>query len=130
SISKLLATASGVDVNRGDVITLTTLPFNTSTEKKLAEAVESAKQRELIMTMARLAALALGPLVIILLVWFILRKGRPRPVAAGAGLTVSTVDRNGALAAANGAGGLAGGESDDSLPEHRRAYELSAPKED
>ncbi|MBI3964356.1 MAG: flagellar M-ring protein FliF, partial [Chloroflexi bacterium] len=78
AVSKLVATAAGLDTNRGDVVTLTSLPFAPSPEKKIAEVAEAARQTEYTMSLARLAALVVGPVLIVGLILLTLRRGRPR----------------------------------------------------
>ena len=82
AISRLVATAAGLNTDRGDLVTLTSLPFNGVTELKPLEAAEQARQFETILSIARMVAMVLGPLMVALLVWMILRKGRPRSGSA------------------------------------------------
>jgi flagellar M-ring protein FliF len=107
AISRLVATAAGLNTERGDLVTLTSLPFNGADDLKPMEAAEQARQFETILSIARLVAMVLGPLMVALLIWMILRKGRPRPALqamqpalAGGPVAVSV----GALAGAEEAG--------------------------
>lgn len=81
AISRLVATAAGLNTDRGDVVTLTSLPFSGVSEKGPSEAVEQARQFEMMLSIARMVAMVLGPLLVMLMVWMILRKGRPRSQA-------------------------------------------------
>jgi flagellar M-ring protein FliF len=78
AISRLVATAAGLDTSRGDLVTLTSLPFSAA-DKKPAEIAEAARQREMSVSILRAVAMVLGPLMVVGLVGLILRRGR-RPV--------------------------------------------------
>jgi flagellar M-ring protein FliF len=79
-LSRLVATAAGLDTARGDVVTFTSLPF--SQTAPVGPELEGLRQREQVLQILRLAALVLGPLVVVALVWLILRRGRrPQPAA-------------------------------------------------
>lgn len=82
ALTKLVATAAGLDVNRGDVVTLTSLPFN-GLPAKPTEAAEQARQIELVLSIARLLAMVLGPLLVALVIWLALRRGKQSPDAEG-----------------------------------------------
>ena len=79
ALSRLVATAAGLDTNRGDLVTFTSLPF--SAQPPVSPELEALRQREQWLQMLRLGALILGPLVVVALVWLILRRGRSRQAA-------------------------------------------------
>ena len=79
AISKLVATAAGLDTNRGDLVTLTSLPFSAAGTVKPAEIAEQARQRETMLSLARMVAMVLGPLLVIGMIWMVLRRSRPKP---------------------------------------------------
>jgi flagellar M-ring protein FliF len=79
AISKLVATAAGLDTNRGDLVTLTSLPFNAAGTAKPADIAEQARQRETMLSLARMVAMVLGPLLVVGMIWMVLRRGRPKP---------------------------------------------------
>jgi flagellar M-ring protein FliF len=79
AISKLVATAAGLDTNRGDLVTLTSLPFSPAGTAKPAEIAEQARQREMMLSLARMVAMVLGPLLVVGMIWLVLRRNRPRP---------------------------------------------------
>ncbi|MCC7106571.1 MAG: hypothetical protein IT307_15640, partial [Chloroflexi bacterium] len=81
AISKLVATAAGLDVGRGDVVTLTSLPFSTKPQQPSASASEEARQREMLLSIARIVGMVVGPLIVVALVWLILR-GRRRQTSS------------------------------------------------
>src|SRR5579883_3411967 len=76
AISKLVATAAGLDTQRGDVVTLTSLPFSSLNERRVGESPEDARTREFVVTVARLLAMALGPLLVSLVLWRILKRDK------------------------------------------------------
>ncbi|MGE3269631.1 MAG: flagellar basal-body MS-ring/collar protein FliF [Chloroflexota bacterium] len=79
AISRLVATAAGLDTNRGDLVTLTSLPFNAVGAAKPAELAEQARQREMMLSIARMVAMVLGPLLVVGMIWMVLRRNRPKP---------------------------------------------------
>jgi flagellar M-ring protein FliF len=79
AISRLVATAAGLDTNRGDLVTLTSLPFNAVGAAKPAELAEQARQREMMLSVARMVAMVLGPLLVVGMIWLVLRRSRPKP---------------------------------------------------
>ncbi len=85
AISRLVATAAGLDVSRGDVVTLTSLPFSPAAERPAA--AENTREREFVITVARLVAMILGPLLVVGLIGLMLGRSRSstRP-----SITVST----------------------------------------
>jgi flagellar M-ring protein FliF len=78
AISKLVATAAGLDTNRGDLVTLTSLPFSPAGTVKPAEVAEQARQRETMLSLARMVAMVLGPLLVVGMIWLVLRRNRPK----------------------------------------------------
>jgi flagellar M-ring protein FliF len=79
AISKLVATAAGLDTNRGDLVTLTSLPFSAAGATKPADVAEQARQREMMLSLARMVAMVLGPLLVVGMIWLVLRRNRPKP---------------------------------------------------
>jgi flagellar M-ring protein FliF len=84
AISKLVATAAGLDTTRGDVVTLTALPFASGADASPASAAEWARQGELILAIARIAAMVLGPLILLFVFRMILGRRRATAVQSGA----------------------------------------------
>ena len=87
AISKLVATAASLDTNRGDVVTLTAMPFAAGAESISSPAVEAARQMELMLTAARIAAMVLGPLVLLLVFRLILGRRSAKSTAAATAAT-------------------------------------------
>lgn len=79
AISKLVATAAGLDTNRGDLVTLTSLPFNAAGTAKPAEVAQQARERETMLSLARMVAMVLGPLLVVGMIWMVMRRSRPKP---------------------------------------------------
>ena len=79
AISRLVATAAGLNTDRGDLVTLTSLPFSIEGRTKPAELAEVARQRETILSLARMVAMVLGPLLVVGMIWLVLRRGRQAP---------------------------------------------------
>jgi flagellar M-ring protein FliF len=86
AISRLIATAVGLDVARGDVVTLTTLAFAPPPERR--EATEWARRGELALGIGRILAIAIGPLLVLLIIARTtqrrgpMRAGAPDPQSA------------------------------------------------
>src|SRR6266849_1315839 len=81
SVQDAVNAASGIDPTRGDVLTVTSLTFSQSDLLAAQTAMADAAQKEQLMTYLHLAALALGPLVMLGLLFFILTRGRRKPTA-------------------------------------------------
>lgn len=79
AISRLVATAAGLDTSRGDLVTLTSLPFSAAGTARPADVAEQARQRETMLSLARLVAMVLGPLLVVGMIWLVLRRSRPKP---------------------------------------------------
>ncbi|HZR99615.1 MAG TPA: flagellar basal-body MS-ring/collar protein FliF [Chloroflexota bacterium] len=92
AISKLVATAAGLDTQRGDVVTLTSLPFSSANDRRVGESPDDARMREFVVTVARLLAMALGPLLVSLLLWRVLK--RDKRTAAGPVISVAPLSRD------------------------------------
>jgi flagellar M-ring protein FliF len=80
SVTDAVNAAAGIDPNRGDILTVTALPFNRQDFLTQQAAMADAAQKDQLMSYLHLAALALGPLVMLGLLFFILRKGRKKQV--------------------------------------------------
>jgi flagellar M-ring protein FliF len=95
SVQNAVNAAAGVNAARGDVLTVTSLPFNRQELQTTQTAMEEAAQKEQIMSYGRLGALALGPLLMLLILFFILSRGRKK----NAQITVFAQQPGAALAA-------------------------------
>ena len=78
SVQSAVNAAAGIDATRGDVLTVTSLPFNRQELQTTQGAMEEAAQKEQIMSYGRLGALALGPVLMLGLLFFILTRGRKK----------------------------------------------------
>lgn len=81
-IESALSNAAGLDQKRGDAIEAVDMPFNREQLNQARAAMDQAAQQDQIMSYARLAALALGPIALLLVLWLLL--GRPGPRKKGA----------------------------------------------
>ncbi len=81
SVQDAVNAAAGIDPTRGDVLTVTSLTFNQTDLLATQAAMADAAQKEQLMTYLHLAALALGPLVMLGVLFFILTRGRRKSSA-------------------------------------------------
>src|SRR6266849_8605854 len=81
SVQDAVNAASGIDPTRGDVLTVTSLTFSQSDLLAAQTAMADAAQKEQLMTYLHLAALALGPLVMLGILFFILTRSRRKSTA-------------------------------------------------
>jgi flagellar M-ring protein FliF len=81
SVQDAVNAAAGIDPTRGDVLTVTSLTFSQSDMLATQTAMADAAQKEQLMNYLHLAALALGPLVMLGLLFFILTRGRRKSAA-------------------------------------------------
>jgi flagellar M-ring protein FliF len=78
SVTDAVNAAAGIDPTRGDLLTVTALPFNRQDFLAQQAAMADATQKEQLMSYLHLAALALGPLLMLGLLFFIFKKGRKK----------------------------------------------------
>ncbi len=93
NLRQVVAAAAGIDPNRGDTLTVTTLPFQPRPEEAAASTPPTDLERTL--AYGRLAALVVAPLALILLVFLLLRRTRTYyavPAPAPAPPPAATVD--------------------------------------
>ena len=76
AIGRLVSTAAGLDMNRGDAVTLTSMPFTPAVDQRTAQVAEVARQREMVLMVARTVAMIVGPLLIAVLILLVLRRNR------------------------------------------------------
>src|SRR6266851_844682 len=81
SVQDAVNAAAGIDATRGDVLTVTSLTFDQTEVLATQTAMADATQKEQLMTYLHLAALALGPLVMLGVLFFILTRGRRKSSA-------------------------------------------------
>jgi flagellar M-ring protein FliF len=89
SVQNAVNAAAGIDPTRGDVLTVTSIPFNRQDMLAAQQAMDDATKQEQIMNYIHLAALALGPIVMLGLLFFIFRKGRKKARAVVEGAEVA-----------------------------------------
>jgi flagellar M-ring protein FliF len=78
SVQNAVNAAAGIDPTRGDVLTVTSLPFNRQDLLTAQTEMSDAAQKEQLMNYLHLAALGLGPLLMLVVLFFIFRRGRKR----------------------------------------------------
>jgi flagellar M-ring protein FliF len=83
--------AAGIDQTRGDVLTVTALAFNRDELLATQVAMADAAQKEQLMSYLHLAALVLGPLLLLVALFLILSRGRKKTVAEAAGLAADAI---------------------------------------
>jgi flagellar M-ring protein FliF len=79
SVQDAVNAAAGIDPTRGDVLTVTSLTFSQTDLLATQAAMADAAQKEQLMNYLHLAALALGPLIMLGILFFILTRGRRKP---------------------------------------------------
>lgn len=81
-IERAVAAAAGIDPARGDVITVSALPFSTAEldrEREAQQRLAEAQQREQWLSIARIAAIFLGPLLMLLVLRYVFLREPRRP---------------------------------------------------
>lgn len=94
TIQQLVTTAAGIDTGRGDLVTVSALPFDRSLFEQEQAAAAEAEKRAQMESYLRLGALIALPVLVLIGLLVALRMGRRpasmalTPALAGAGLTV------------------------------------------
>jgi flagellar M-ring protein FliF len=78
SVQDAVTAAAGIDPSRGDLLTVTAVPFNRQDLLTQQTALAEATKQDQLMNYLHLGALALGPLLMLGVLFFIFRKGRKR----------------------------------------------------
>jgi flagellar M-ring protein FliF len=81
SVQNAVNAAAGIDPNRGDVLTVTSLPFNRQELLSAQAAMDDAAQKEQMMSYLHLAALGVGPVLMLVVLFLLLRRGRKKHAA-------------------------------------------------
>src|SRR5438874_354186 len=88
SVQSAVNAAAGIDTTRGDVLSVTPLAFNRDELLTTQAAMTDAAQKEQLMSYAHLGALVLGPLLMIVVLFFMLGRGRKKTVAEKAAIAL------------------------------------------
>jgi flagellar M-ring protein FliF len=80
SVQDAINAAAGIDPTRGDLLTVTSIPFNRQTFLADQAAMQDAQQKEQLMGYLHLAALVLGPLLMLGLLFFLFKRGGKKKV--------------------------------------------------
>src|SRR6202022_2269782 len=78
SVQNAVNAAAGINSTRGDVLTVTPLAFNRDELLSTQAAMTEAASKEQLMNYLHLGALALGPLLMLAVLFFILTRGRKK----------------------------------------------------
>jgi flagellar M-ring protein FliF len=81
NVQNAITAAAGIDPNRGDQLMVTPMTFNRQQMQQTEAEMAQAAQHEQMLSYAHLAALALGPVLLLIVLWLILRGGKRRAVA-------------------------------------------------
>jgi flagellar M-ring protein FliF len=100
AIRQAVKAAVGLQAARGDQLSITSVPFDQTTAKQAAAAQASQQQRDLILSIARWAALIIVPIILLFLLRRLLIPARPRPYDADARGSVQVLEHGGDLAGA------------------------------
>jgi flagellar M-ring protein FliF len=84
TVNDAVNAAAGIDQTRGDVLTVTALAFNRDELLATQAALADAAQKEQLMSYLHLAALVLGPLLMLVVLFLILKRGRKKTVSEAA----------------------------------------------
>jgi flagellar M-ring protein FliF len=101
SVQNAVNAAAGIDPTRGDVLTVSSLPFNRQQFLDDQQALKDATQKEQMTGYLHLAALAVGPLLMLGLLFFLFKRGgkKNRKVTALETAADGASDASGASAA-------------------------------
>lgn len=129
-IEEVVAAAAGIDVERGDSVAVSRIAFDTSVADQAAEeraAAEEAEDRESMMGLVRIAAVALLVLVVLFLAWRSIKKSSGRRVVVSQPIPVGPPAADGlpggyaALGGASSPAAVALAEDDAELARHVEA---------
>jgi flagellar M-ring protein FliF len=84
SVQDAVNAAAGIDPTRGDVLTVTSLAFSQTELLATQAAMADATSKEQLMNYLHLAALGLGPLLMLLVLFLIFTRGRKKTTVAQA----------------------------------------------
>jgi flagellar M-ring protein FliF len=81
NVQNAITAAAGIDPNRGDQLIVTPMAFNRQEMQQAETQMAEAAQREQVLSYGRLGALAIGPVLLLIVLWLVLRGGKRRAVA-------------------------------------------------
>jgi flagellar M-ring protein FliF len=99
SVQTAVNAAAGINTTRGDVLSVTALAFNRDELVSAQAAMTEAAQKDQLMSYARLGALAFGPLLMIVVLFFMLGRGRKKTAAIALELATAKISEATAAAA-------------------------------
>lgn len=77
NITKLVSAAAGIDTARGDVLAVSSIPFDRSAFASDAKAMEEKQQWETYLQLGRIGAMIIGPVLLLLLFYLVVFRRRP-----------------------------------------------------
>jgi flagellar M-ring protein FliF len=84
NVQDAINAAAGIDPSRGDVLTVTSVPFNRQDMLTAQAEMADAAQKAQLTSYLRLGALALGPLLMVGILFFLFKRGRNKKVIEAA----------------------------------------------
>lgn len=75
-VSKLVSAAAGLDPNRGDVLAVSSIAYNKDAFASDTRAMDEAQQWEKNLQLAKIGAMAIGPVLLLMLLLVATRRGR------------------------------------------------------
>ena len=75
-VTKLVSAAVGIDSSRGDVLAVSSIPFKRDTSPEDPSALQDARQWDTYLQLGRIAAMVIGPLLLLILLFVLTRRGR------------------------------------------------------
>lgn len=113
AIQQATIAAAGIDQARGDILTVSSIPFDRSLDLELQTSLETTQQREFYLQLAQWGAIGIAMLALFLVVRGLRRNLRPQPVIqtlAPAQITAPTNPRTVLLEEVSRASGIDGAD--------------------
>jgi flagellar M-ring protein FliF len=82
NVQNAVNAAAGINTQRGDALTVTALPFNRDELLSTQAAMNDAAQKEQLMNYLHLGALAVGPVLMLIVLFVLLKRGRKKSASA------------------------------------------------
>jgi flagellar M-ring protein FliF len=92
NVQNAITAAAGIDPNRGDQLIVTPMAFNRQQLEQTETQMAEAAQREQLLSYAHLGALAIGPILLLVVLWLILRGGKRRAAPVETAATPSLAE--------------------------------------
>jgi len=89
-VSRLVSAAAGVDPARGDILAVSSMPYKKDSFAGDVKSMEEAQQWERNLQLGKLGAMAIGPVLLLLLLLVFTRRGRSQQLRPSARLPSGT----------------------------------------